>query len=86
MVCACDANPRSFLSHSFGLTEMVPRHSITFRVSMLVAGLNDVAVGDVARDDVTMHDATSDIADGEPPQWLNAEDAGAMPYVPDASM
>ena len=57
---------------------MGPRHSITFRVSMLVAGWNDVAVGDVATDDVTMHDATSDIADGEPRQLLNAEDAGAI--------
>ena len=53
---------------------------------MLVAGFNDVAVGDVAGEDVAMHDATSDTADGEPPPLLNAEDAGAMPYVPDASM
>jgi hypothetical protein len=33
-----------------------------------------------------MYDATSDTADGAPPQLLHVEDAGAMPYVPDASM
>ena len=42
--------------------------------------------GDVATNDADAKDATSDIGDGEPPRSLNAEDEGAMPYVPDASM
>jgi hypothetical protein len=48
--------------------------------------LNDVAVGDVATDDFAVYDASLDTADGAPPQLLHAEDAGAMPYVSDASM
>jgi hypothetical protein len=50
------------------------------------AGLNDVIAGEVATDDATTHDATSDTGDGEHPQLLHAEYAGAMPYAPDASM
>ncbi len=154
VVCACDANSRSSLSDSYGLTEMglviAPSCAISaFPRSWLV---NDVAVGDVAGEDVAMYDATSDTnndstpmaaennhgaaadrvfeytlskypsaegaltapisgrrvsddptgdvatndadaddatsdtADGEPPQLLHGEDAGAMPYFPDASM
>ena len=49
------------------------------------AGLTVIA-GDVATDDAATDDAATDTGDGEPPQSLNAEDAGAMPYAPYASM
>ena len=48
--------------------------------------VSDDPTGDVATNDAVADDATSDTANGEPPQLLHAEDAGAMPYVPDASM
>jgi hypothetical protein len=50
------------------------------------AGLNDVIAGDVATDDAGTDDAATDTGDGEPPQSLNAENAGAMPYAPYASI
>jgi hypothetical protein len=49
-------------------------------------GLNDVIAGDVATDDAATDDAASDTGDGEPPQSLNVEDPGAMPYAPYTSM
>ena len=50
------------------------------------AGRNDVIAGDVATDDATTDDAASDTGDGEPRRSLTAEDAGAMPCAPNASM
>ena len=56
------------------------------RHDTFLRGLNDVIAGDVATDDAATDDAASDTGDAEPPQSLNVEDPGAMPYVPYTSM
>ena len=56
------------------------------RHDTFLRGLNDVIAGDVATDDAATDDAATDTGDGEPPQSLNAKDAGAMPYAPYASI
>jgi hypothetical protein len=85
----CNQSSRSSLRHSLGGRWDGCRHD-TFNglhvCAYPCAGLNDVIAGDVATDDAATDDAATDTGDGEPPQSLKADNAGAMPYAPYASI